>query len=102
MLIFMLDKVRVGRVSRISSYRLLLFVCSVNRGKNEVQIKTNLFGKGRLTTSIFHCTASSGEQQHLFVKSDDKRMHYDGMKFVVRNAAQSAGFNSDKEKLCIY
>lgn len=75
---------------------------SVNRGKNEIQIKTNLFGKARLTTSIFHCTASSGEQQHLFVKSDDKRMHYDGTKFVVRNAAQSAGFNSDKEKLCIY
>ncbi|XP_065205481.1 uncharacterized protein LOC135835156 isoform X2 [Planococcus citri] len=68
---------------------------SVNRGKNEIQIKTNVFGKGRLTTSSFHCTASSGEQKHLFVKSDDKRMHYDGSKFVVRNAAQSAGFNKD-------
>lgn len=69
----------------------------MNRGKNEIQIKTNVCGKGRLTTSKFHCTASSGEQKHLFVKSEDKRMHYDGTKFVVRNAAQSAGFNKDDQ-----
>ncbi|KAG4067069.1 hypothetical protein HA402_000060 [Bradysia odoriphaga] len=48
-----------------------------------------------LTTPQIHCTASLSETPHLFVRRQDKRVHFDGYSFVVRNASQSAGFDEN-------
>ncbi len=50
-------------------------------------------GKARLQSSFLYLTASMGEESHIFVKSNDRRLHYNGHAFVVRNAGHSAGFD---------
>lgn len=52
-------------------------------------------GKARLQSSFMYLTASMGEESHIFVKSNDRRIHYNGKAFVVRNAGHSAGFDED-------
>lgn len=52
-------------------------------------------GKARLQSSFMYLTASMGEESHLFVKSNDRRIHYNGKAFVVRNAGHSAGFDEE-------
>lgn len=58
-------------------------------------------GKARLQSSFLYLTASMGEESHIFVKSNDRRIHYNGQAFVVRNAGHSAGFD-DKGQLRIW
>ncbi|KAG4066330.1 hypothetical protein HA402_000554 [Bradysia odoriphaga] len=48
-----------------------------------------------LTTPQIHCTASLNQNSHLFVRRLEKRMHFDGSNFVVRNESQSAGFDEN-------
>ncbi|KAG4074656.1 hypothetical protein HA402_004527 [Bradysia odoriphaga] len=48
-----------------------------------------------LSTSHIHCTASSQHSSHLFVRSQDQSMHYDGKNFVVRYNGNSAGFDKN-------
>ena len=52
-------------------------------------------GKVRLESSFIHATASLGEESHLFIKSGNHRLHYNGQTnmFVVRNAGNAAGFD---------
>ena len=50
-------------------------------------------GKVRLQSSFLYLTASMGDEAHIFVKSNDRRIHYNGTAFVVRNAGHSAGFD---------
>ncbi len=50
-------------------------------------------GKARMQSSFLYLTASMGEESHIFVKSNDRRLHYNGHAFVVRNAGHSAGFD---------
>jgi len=50
-------------------------------------------GKVRLASSFVYLTASMGEEAHVFVKSNERRIHYNGAAFVVRNAGHSAGFD---------
>ncbi len=50
-------------------------------------------GKVKLQTPVMYATASVGDDCHLFVKSSDRRIHYNGMIFAVRNAGHSAGFD---------
>ncbi|KFB36571.1 hypothetical protein ZHAS_00003761 [Anopheles sinensis] len=50
-------------------------------------------GSATVTTPSIHCTASLGATSHLFVRCEEKRMHFDGAAFVVRNAGHSAGFD---------
>ncbi|EDX07802.1 uncharacterized protein LOC6735244 [Drosophila simulans] len=52
-------------------------------------------GSATLTTTGIHCTASLGKTSHLFVRRNEKRMHFDGSCFIVRNAGHSAGFNEN-------
>lgn len=52
-------------------------------------------GKALLQSSFMYLTASMGEESHLFVKSNDRRIHYNGKAFVVRNAGHSAGFDEE-------
>jgi hypothetical protein len=54
-------------------------------------------GKARLGNSFMYVTASMGQEAHLFVKSNDRRIHYNGSAFVVRNAGHSAGFDDDNK-----
>ena len=47
-----------------------------------------------LQSSFLYLTASIGEEAHVFIKSNDRRIHYNGTAFVVRNAGHSAGRRS--------
>ena len=50
-------------------------------------------GKVRLGSSFLYLTASMGDEAHVFIKSNERRIHYNGQAFVVRNAGHSAGFD---------
>ncbi|XP_052873853.1 uncharacterized protein LOC128279174 [Anopheles cruzii] len=50
-------------------------------------------GCATVTTNLVHCTASLGATSHLFVRREERRMHFDGATFIVRNAGHSAGFD---------
>jgi hypothetical protein len=41
-----------------------------------------------------YATASLGIEPHIFVKSNERRIHHNGELFVVRNGGHSAGFDS--------
>ncbi|KAH8400843.1 hypothetical protein KR009_001401 [Drosophila setifemur] len=68
----------------------------VTRQHNKCLIRTSPGnGSATLTTPGIHCTASLGKTSHLFVRRNEKRMHFDGSCFIVRNAGHSAGFNEN-------
>ncbi|KAI8035723.1 uncharacterized protein LOC128256936 [Drosophila gunungcola] len=68
----------------------------VTRQHNKCLIRTSPSnGSATLTTPGIHCTASLGKTSHLFVRRNEKRMHFDGSCFIVRNAGHSAGFNEN-------
>ncbi|XP_017054098.2 LOW QUALITY PROTEIN: uncharacterized protein LOC108096752 [Drosophila ficusphila] len=68
----------------------------VTRQHNKCLIRTSpANGSATLTTPGIHCTASLGKTSHLFVRRNEKRMHFDGSSFIVRNAGHSAGFNEN-------
>ena len=48
---------------------------------------------------LFKVTASLGDESHMFLRSKDRRLHYNGNTgvFIVRNAGHSAGFDEDGE-----
>ncbi|XP_075210361.1 wurstfest [Lycorma delicatula] len=74
----------------------------IARNSNKYQIRTSpTNGTASLTTPFLHCTASMGQTSHLFVRRGERRMHYDGNSFIVRNAGHSAGFD-DKNQLKVY
>ncbi|XP_049853103.1 uncharacterized protein LOC126334675 isoform X1 [Schistocerca gregaria] len=74
----------------------------VARHSNKYQMRTSpANGTASLTTPFVHCTASLGQSSHLFVKRGERRMHYDGSSFIVRNAGHSAGFD-EKNQLKVY
>jgi len=52
-------------------------------------------GKVKLVTPSVQASASLGEESHFFLRSGQKRLHYNGNTgvFVVRSSGQSAGFN---------
>jgi len=56
-------------------------------------------GKIRLNSDFVQVTASLGEESHLFLRSKDRRLHYNGGNgvFTVRNAGHSAGFDEGGE-----
>jgi len=56
-------------------------------------------GKIRLNSDFVQVTASLGGESHLFLRSKDRRLHYNGASgvFTVRNAGHSAGFDEDGE-----
>ncbi|CAD7078019.1 unnamed protein product [Hermetia illucens] len=68
----------------------------ITRNHNKCLIRTSPGnGSATLTTPIIHCTASLGKTSHLFVRRGERRMHFDGASFVVRNAGHSAGFDEN-------
>ena len=56
-------------------------------------------GKIRLDSNFVQVTASLGEESHMFLRSKDRRLHYNGNNrvFMVRNAGHSAGFDEEGE-----
>ena len=71
---------------------------------NKVVLKSSPSnGKIRFETSSLQMTASMGQESHLFLRSMDRRLHYNGetMVFTVRNAGHSAGFD-EKGSLRIF
>ncbi|XP_012273853.1 uncharacterized protein LOC105696186, partial [Orussus abietinus] len=70
----------------------------IARNSNKYQLRTSPSnGTASLTTPFLHCTASLGQTSHLFVRRGERRMHYDGTSFIVRNAGHSAGFDDDNQ-----
>jgi len=68
----------------------------LSRNNMKHQIRTSpTNGTVSVTTPFIHCTASMGQTSHLFVKRGERRMHYDGTTFIVRNAGHSAGFDEN-------
>ncbi|XP_033255288.1 uncharacterized protein LOC117194936 isoform X2 [Drosophila miranda] len=68
----------------------------VTRVDNKCLIRTSPGnGSTTLTTPGIYCTASLGKTSHLFVRRNEKRMHFDGSCFIVRNAGHSAVFNEN-------
>ncbi|XP_075168962.1 wurstfest [Haematobia irritans] len=77
-------------------------LAKVTRSNNKCLIRTSPGnGSTTLTTVGIHCTASMGNTSHLFVRRNEKRMHFDGSCFIVRNAGHSAGFN-ESNLLIVY
>ncbi|XP_026470453.1 uncharacterized protein LOC113374693 [Ctenocephalides felis] len=74
----------------------------IRRNCNKCMIRTSPSnGSATLTTPFMHCTASMGHTSHLFVRRGERRMHFDGKSFIVRNAGHSAGFD-EKNMLKVY
>ncbi|KAL1464913.1 hypothetical protein WDU94_004518 [Cyamophila willieti] len=65
-------------------------IVNIYRKDTKYQIKTGNSSSAMLTTPFIHCTASP---EHMFVRRGDRRMHFDGVNFIVRNAGHSAGFD---------
>uniref|UniRef100_A0A0A9XDU4 Sphingosine-1-phosphate lyase 1 n=1 Tax=Lygus hesperus TaxID=30085 RepID=A0A0A9XDU4_LYGHE len=74
----------------------------VARNSNKYHLRTSAAnGTATITTPFLHCTASMGSTSHLFVRRGERRMHFDGTSFIVRNAGHSAGFD-EKTQLKVF
>lgn len=74
----------------------------VGRNSNKYSLRTSPGnGSASISSPFLHCTGSMGHTRHLFVRRGERRMHYDGASFIVRNAGHSAGFD-DKHQLKVY
>ncbi|CAG9770169.1 unnamed protein product [Ceutorhynchus assimilis] len=74
----------------------------VGRQSNKFCLRTSpTNGSASISTPFMHCTGSLGQTRHLFVRRGERRMHYDGSTFIVRNAGHSAGFD-EKHQLKVY
>lgn len=74
----------------------------VGRNSNKFSLRTSpTNGSASISSPYMHCTGSMGQTRHLFVRRGERRMHYDGATFIVRNAGHSAGFD-DKQQLKVY
>ncbi|XP_040157673.1 uncharacterized protein LOC120897116 [Anopheles arabiensis] len=74
----------------------------ISRSNNRCSIRTSpTNGCATVTTNAIHCTASLGTSSHLFVRREERRMHFDGATFIVRNAGHSAGFD-ELDRLRVY
>lgn len=74
----------------------------VVRKSNKFSLRTSpTNGSASISTPNIHCTGSMGQTRHLFVRRGERRMHYDGATFIVRNAGHSAGFD-EKHQLKVY
>lgn len=90
-----LDCWQIGEVS-VQQTRDGLVIVERMGGSQKFLLKTSPGnGKARLESSFAHVTASLGEESHLFIKSDDRRLHYNGQTnmFIVRYAGNAAGFD---------
>ncbi|CAH2227950.1 jg23991 [Pararge aegeria aegeria] len=86
------------------SVRNVVIFCTgrVHRCSHKYQLRTSPSnGSASITSPFLHCTASLGQTQHLFVRRGERRMHFDGNSFIVRNGGHSAGFD-DKNQLKVY
>lgn len=52
-------------------------------------------GTCSLSTPNIHCTAALGG--HIYAKSGDKKIHYDGQNFIVKNGSHSGGFDRNTQ-----
>jgi len=75
----------------------------IGRGTSKYQLRTSpTTGTASITTPQLHTTASvgiapsknsAGNGPHLFVKRGERRLHSDGVTFIVRNAGHASGFD---------
>lgn len=63
--------------------------------RDKFSIRTSVENRSvTLKTPSIHCTASMGNSPHLFVRYNERRVHFDGSNFVARNMGQSASLDS--------
>ncbi|GLV41710.1 wurstfest, partial [Carabus blaptoides fortunei] len=73
---------------------------NIERNNDQYNLRTSPSnGSAGISTPFVHCTGSSGEAGHLFVRRGERRMHYSGATFIVRNAGHSAGFEDNELKI---
>ncbi|CAB3360606.1 Hypothetical predicted protein [Cloeon dipterum] len=54
-----------------------------------------------ISTDEVHCTATQGEQCHMFVRYGVNKMHTDGLKFKIKTEGQTAGFD-DENRITLF
>jgi len=82
------------------TYDGLVIIERTLEDKSKISIKSSPSnGKIRLDSDFVQVTASLGDDSHMFLRSKDRRLHYNGGSgvFMVRNAGHSAGFDEEGE-----
>ena len=77
--IWMIEKCWIFHTVYSTTFKLFYFFDSVERrlGQELFTMKTSPSnGKARLQSSFLYVTASLGEESHLFIKSNDRRIHH--------------------------
>ncbi|CAB3374341.1 Hypothetical predicted protein [Cloeon dipterum] len=54
-----------------------------------------------ISTDEVHCTATQGEQCHMFARYGVNKMHTDGLKFKIKTEGQTAGFD-DENRITLF
>lgn len=72
------------------------------RHQNKYEFRICGNGLASMCTPFIYSTASDGkaigpEASHLFVRRGERRLHYDGSYFILRNGGHSAGFDDHNE-----
>ncbi|KAG5678373.1 hypothetical protein PVAND_008055 [Polypedilum vanderplanki] len=63
---------------------------------NIIGIRTSVENRSvTMQLNGFHSTASLGKTPHMFIRHNERRVHFDGINFVVRNQGHSASFDED-------
>ncbi|XP_065345621.1 uncharacterized protein LOC135943131 [Cloeon dipterum] len=67
-----------------------------------VHLRTSaLTGCLGISTDEVHCTATQGEQCHMFARYGVNKMHTDGLKFKIKTEGQTAGFD-DENRITLF
>jgi len=71
----------------------------ISRDQGKHFLRTSpITGNAVIQSPFLHATASHG---HLFVKRGERRLHYDGNSFIIRDSGHSAGFDA-RNKLKVF
>lgn len=81
-----------NQLSPFSSCSFILF--RVQSNNDRFSIRASVENRSvTLKTQRMHCTASLGSSPHLFIRINERRVHFDGINFVVRNMGHSSSFD---------
>jgi len=73
---------------------LFFILCLFSIQSEPFSIRTSVENRNvTLKTPMIHCTASMGTSPHLFVRMNERRVHFDGTNFVARNMGHSSSFD---------
>jgi len=75
----------------------LVRVERLNRGDTLVVRTSPSNGRIKVTSEFLFATASRGDEEHVFIRSGSRRIHYSGVDtaFTIRQGAKAGGFDSN-------